>query len=256
MGFSIQIPVPGQPFSSEGVKVGNALTTMSTWGNGNIAGTDLSPTAAVARFQLAGGFGNLAATSVSTNTSVVDGKFYTVTAGTTTMTLPTPTANATVGVIASSGQTGAAPTTVTRSSGVINGLGVAGATSIALGAVGAYVVLLADGTNWNIVAGQQDTGWVALTLSGGASQVGSTHTVGYRLQGDRVWLRGAVSFGSASAITIFTLPAGARPTSGNANFPPLASGVVTAAVTTAGAMILGGAAMGNAYLDGVSFDIG
>jgi microcystin-dependent protein len=52
MGFSIQIPVPGQPFSSEGVKVGNALTTISQWANGGIVGTDLSPNAGVHASQL------------------------------------------------------------------------------------------------------------------------------------------------------------------------------------------------------------
>lgn len=66
MGFSVQIPVPGQPFSSEGVKVGNALTTITQWGNGNIVDTDLKSPTSTARklvFSLAGILGgNLAFT--------------------------------------------------------------------------------------------------------------------------------------------------------------------------------------------------
>jgi hypothetical protein len=216
MGFNVQIPAVGLPHSSEDVKVGNSLSTIQTWGNGNILGSDLSPNAAIARPQMAGGFGNLAAAVVGVNTSVVDGKFYIVTAGSTTMTLPTPTVNATVGVTANSGQAGAAPTTIARSSGVINGLGVAAATSIVLGSVGAYVVLLADGTNWNIVAGQQDTGWLPLALGPGIIAF-SPYTPSARLQGDTVRLKGVLQNNSgliAANATWATIPSACHPGTG------------------------------------------
>jgi microcystin-dependent protein len=52
MGFTVQLPVPGQPFSSEGVKVGNDLATISQWGNGHILGSDLDPNADIHASQL------------------------------------------------------------------------------------------------------------------------------------------------------------------------------------------------------------
>lgn len=65
MGFSLQIPVVGQPHAIEDVKVGNDLQTIATWGNGNIADSDLaSPNNAVRKLRLqAGGLvvGGLAA---------------------------------------------------------------------------------------------------------------------------------------------------------------------------------------------------
>lgn len=42
MGFSYSLPVVGQPHSTEDPKVGTALTTLSTWGNGQIVDTDLN----------------------------------------------------------------------------------------------------------------------------------------------------------------------------------------------------------------------
>ena len=52
MGFSVQLPVPGQPFSTEGVKVGNDIQTIAQWGNGHILGTDLDPAAGILPAQL------------------------------------------------------------------------------------------------------------------------------------------------------------------------------------------------------------
>ena len=55
MGFSIEVPLPGASFSTEGVKVGNALATISSWANGGIVGTDLAPGANIQASQLASG---------------------------------------------------------------------------------------------------------------------------------------------------------------------------------------------------------
>ena len=52
MGFAVQLPVPGQPFSSEGVKVGNDIAAIAQWGNGHILGTDLDPNADIHASQL------------------------------------------------------------------------------------------------------------------------------------------------------------------------------------------------------------
>jgi microcystin-dependent protein len=52
MGFSLSLPVAGQSFSSEGVKVSNDLATIAQWGNGHILGTDLDPAAGITLAQL------------------------------------------------------------------------------------------------------------------------------------------------------------------------------------------------------------
>jgi hypothetical protein len=115
-----------------------------------------------------------------------------------TVTLPAPsTANLVIGVISVNG-TGAAPCTVSTPSGHILGPGVAAsATSILLGSAGAFVVLVSDGTNWNIVAGAQDSGWLA------------NGSVNYRLTANvvRVYCTGTVT----SATSLGTIPTGYRP---------------------------------------------
>lgn len=137
---------------------------------------------------LGGLYGPLAWTTVGVNTTAVAGNFYGATAS-LTVTLPTPTLNARIGVYNTSAST--ASVTVTASSGVIGGLGigVSGATSFSLGALGSFAVLLADGTNWRIVSGQQDPGWVPLSSFGSGVSAG-TPAPAYRLRGDRIDLRG------------------------------------------------------------------
>lgn len=161
--LSYTVPVAGSTLNAiADPQVSTALNTILTWANGNVDTTNLSATAAILRSQLAGGSGNLIYQAISTNTSATDGHVYQVTAAGVTVTLPSPSTNATIGVFNGSG-TAASPTTVTASSGNIVGSGVS-ASSISLGISGAHVMLQANGSNWLIVAGQQDTGWVACTL--------------------------------------------------------------------------------------------
>lgn len=96
------------------------------------------------------------------------------------------------------GVSGSAPVTIVASSGKIygKGLGVAGVTSIALGTPGAFVWLFsADGTNWKIVHGEQNTGWVAITPAAGMSG-----TAQYRVRGDEVELSGSLENQSGSTL--------------------------------------------------------
>jgi hypothetical protein len=73
-----------------------------------------------------------------------------------TVTLPAPTENAIVGVVASASVTEAAPVTVSYGSAVIfgTGLSTAGASSFILGLPGASVLLMGTGTDWWIISGQ------------------------------------------------------------------------------------------------------
>jgi hypothetical protein len=133
-----------------------------------------------------------------------------VAAPSTTVTLPSPLANpnAMVAVQANASVTGATPVTVSGT--LIQGLGLTNAASFLLGAPGASVALQSDGTNWRIVSGRQDTGWVNLSLGTGMATHGS-ETPGGRLVGDRVFLRGAIDQSSGSAATLGTLPASMKP---------------------------------------------
>ena len=132
-----------------------------------------------------------------------------------TITLPLgPPANSQVQIWASVGVSGTSPVEVAASgSSGIYGLGANDLPSITLGTLGAFVHLQYDGVNWIIRGGQIDTGWKPLTLASGVAAAGGAYTPSARLQGDRVWLKGAIYLGSAvsGGATIATLPAGMTP---------------------------------------------
>lgn len=138
---------------------------------------------------------------------------YVIATGSFVVTLPTPTAGRVVGVRSVNG-TGAAPVTISTPSGAILGKGVpAGGTAILLGTPGANVQLQADGTNWHVIAGEQDSGWIAFPyaafwhdFSGGNYQLG-----GYRKVAGIVSFRGLVQINTGGGATIGTIPAGYRP---------------------------------------------
>lgn len=129
--------------------------------------------------------------------------------GAHTVTLPSvAVANQRIRIISVDG-TGPAPCTIAAAgTDKIKGPGVAsaGVATILLGSVGAMVELLSDGTSWRIVAGQQDSGWLGFSYSGG---YGTSTNAAYRLTGNTVRLRGSV--GGGSGATIATIPAGYRP---------------------------------------------
>lgn len=140
--------------------------------------------------------------------TAVDGQMVNCTGAAQTVTLPT-SAKGLLGARAGGTQTGANPVTlqVTPASGqLIKGKGLgAGVTRIALGAVGAAVVLLFDGANWLIVAGEQDTGWVNLILPSG--MVAGSGAVARQI-GNRVQLAGRINATTTFSLgsTLFTLP--------------------------------------------------
>ena len=77
----------------------------------------------------------------------------------------------------------------------IQGEGLSAASSFPLGAVGSRAILWDSGSGWYIMSGQQDSGWVALTLSGGGGVYQTAtgfDTPSARLVGDRVELKGAI----------------------------------------------------------------
>lgn len=184
--------------------------------------------------------------------------------GSFTVTLPTPAAGAVVGVISVNG-TGAAPCTVTTPSGVINGPG-AGAASILLGVPGADVILEGDGTNWNIVAGGQATGWIAVaTWNGNWSNLGGSWEQA-EYSKDRsgiVRLRGVIGRSATyvAGEAMINLPAGYRPAKQSMWIGAMQTGVARIDVMTNGDILWtgvdGGVANGGApfhqSLAGISY---
>ena len=153
--------------------------------------------------------------AVTASTSCVAGSLYVVSISTAAvvMTLPTPANGACIGVQTRAITTGSV--TITASSGVIFGPGTtsAGFPSIPLSAQNAEVLLLADGTNWNIIAGAMDSGWMYMSLVNSWSYAGGGWSVpGYRLEGNLVRLRG-LAYGGVTNTTVATLPAAFRPPS-------------------------------------------
>lgn len=148
---------------------------------------------------------------VSTSQTTVDGNLYICTAGSITMTLPTtpPTGTFIEVAIGSSAVTGAAPVTI-ATGGSDHIVGPTGsATSIAMGNVGAQIALVYISSNWYIVSGQQDSGWINIALNSAVYIVASVaQTPAYRAIGDRVWFKGIAqnNTGAPTTARLATVP--------------------------------------------------
>lgn len=122
------------------------------------------------------------------------------------LTLPSPSAGLVVGMQ----QVTTAAATIVSPSGAIKGPGVAAyqtatgvaATTIPLATAGAFVVLVADGTNWNIVAGAMDTGWIQFDSQLINSWVVDTTHIYWRQVGNRVNFNGAIKSGLTDTLWV------------------------------------------------------
>lgn len=189
---------------------------------------------------------------------LVDGELAVSTAAPITLTLPSAAANVKCGVFAKIA-TGSNPVTVTTAGGAViygRGLG-SGVSSITLGTVGAFVVLQSDGTSWHMVAGEQDTGWLALTITNGGSNLAGAYAPACILRGDTVEMRGGGT--QTTGGTLLTLPSGFRPADQviaaihNAQNTPT---IGTCTVSTSGTVaIAGGGSAQPFHLDGVRFQV-
>ena len=204
--------------------------------------------------------GGLIPTSKSSNYTAASGDLVNATA-TLTVTSPAAASGARFGAIANYAASNGSPVTITAASGYLIGPGIPASTSsILLGAIGANISFVSDGTNWYQTSGAQDSGWITPTLGNSWAVVGSD-TIQYRLIGAMVRLRGAMNGGSSST-TAFTLPSGFRPSS-NCNFymgVASSSGSFVFAETsigTGGALTPGwlGGTMNSVALDGITFTV-
>jgi hypothetical protein len=157
------------------------------------------------------------AVSASTNPLVAGGAYIVTTgASALTMTLPAPGVAGNIIAVKKADNTAG---TITINSGIYGdflGPGIpASTTTIQISAVGASITLLCDGSNWHVVAGAQDTGWLPIPtytnswFSSSGPATGGT-VAGYRVTGDVVRLGGIISGGTTGTLA-FTLPATAYP---------------------------------------------
>lgn len=152
----------------------------------------------------------LVPTHVTSSATAVNGQLVQVNTAGLTITLPTPTPGAIIGVWNLSG-TGASPTTVTAGA-PIYAQGVGNTSAFLMGVAGQSAIFACNyGNTWVLVSGQYDTGWVSLTLPSGWSVLSGYYTPAVRQIGDTVRMRGVTQ---ATARTFSTsLPSGFAPAS-------------------------------------------
>lgn len=198
------------------------------------------------------------------------GSVMTMGAG-TTMTLPAPSANAQIGVLAYGSR--AQPVIVQTSGGApiifapgMNGEAgktITGLTSIKLGIYGSFVTFHSDGTKWFVRGGIVDTGWQPLTLASGWS---SAATAGFlapqwRQLNDHVELCGGALAAAGAGTSVATgLPAPSATVAflaytSNAGYTP--PYICTPSISSAGLLFIDGApASGDRIsLDGLRYSI-
>lgn len=141
------------------------------------------------------GLPDLAWVSGVTSFSILSGQ-WTVAAASQTVTLPTPSKNAQVMIVAATNVVSSTAVTVQAgASGTIYVPGMGGSvTSFKLGTGGAFVVLESDGSTWWIASGQVDTGWIALTAQANWT-IGATAI----LRGTTVTFRGTLTNNTGGA---------------------------------------------------------
>jgi hypothetical protein len=153
------------------------------------------------------GLGPLSYVNGSSNMTVPNLTYVNAAAG-VTITLPNWPQGGFIVVTAASGVTAGNPVTVASAN--IYGDGLSDATSFPIGVPGVTVLLIGNGSSWHMI-GQQDTGWVALTLPSGVSSSGGDTASG-RIVGSRLLLKGELTNNSAGSITTWaTLPSNVRP---------------------------------------------
>ena len=168
----------------------------------------------------------------ATITGTTAGALYTsykVSSGTFVFTLPVPVSGGWTTVT----NYGSGVVTIAHNSTEVIfglGLGSSGASSIALGAIGATVTLEADGTNWCITAGNADSGWFTVGGTGAAWQNGWGNLAGsttrYRRIGNKLAIQGGATGGTTNA-TAFQLPAGYFNTTNEIDFLGYWAGTTT-----------------------------
>lgn len=167
-------------------------------------------------------------TATSSRTSVA-GESVVVSPSQTLTTASSPAKGDRIQIIAHPSVTAATPVTVAiGGSKVVNGVGLTSATSFLLGAPGAKATIQYDGTTWRMIAGEQDTGWVAVTSFASGWSSASGYPLAGRIRGDALKIRGGAAYTGVTlsgTVVFFNLPAACRPAQTcGAIVPALSSG--------------------------------
>jgi hypothetical protein len=259
-------------------QVGNVSSGTTLPVSGMVAGDEFHLTTTGAWYKYSGtswqpfgGFGRDALVPISQGTSVTmaAGNRY-LAFPSITLTLPAPVAGLAIGITAATGVSGSSPVTIAYGTGGggIYGAGLNNAATFVLGTVLASVTLAClDGSNWFITSGQQDTGWVLLTLPVTNVLSFGALPASARLHGDTIRLKGFLKNLTGAPVAANTViadyPNAWGPSSGLEllTFDPLTSNTAHALQTNVGgnhgAMALAEtwATNGGLVLDGVTFSI-
>lgn len=193
----------------------------------------------------------------------VPGDFVIMTGG-HVVTLPAvATVGACVGLInadanAATGITGAGSAKIL---GPGLGSGTAAGTTVPVGGQGSYLVVESDGTNWQIIAGSQDSGWIAPSFTNSYASAGSTYyAISYRLIANRVYWRGAfTTMGSTGLAPMAALAAAYRPSKQIAVMCPGfggTAGTYNILIDASGVSTLNyGGSPSQIFMDGLSYSI-
>lgn len=148
---------------------------------------------------------SLSQSNAPSSTTIVNGQLLVAAPG-VTITLPSPTKNAIVGVVANGSVTVSNPVTVAGT--LIYGLGLSAASSYSLGTALASTILESDGTNWLIISGTPDSLWQLLTITGTGI---SGSSLAYRRVGNLLYLGYTFTTATANNVSITGLPSGYQP---------------------------------------------
>jgi hypothetical protein len=206
-------------------------------------------------------------TTATTSRTGVNGESVAVSPS-QTLTLPaSPVKGDRIQIIALGTVAGATPVTVAGGGKTINGVGLSGASSFLLGTPNSNTTVQYDGTAWRVIDGQQDTGWVLLTLPVTNVLSFGALPASARLRGDTIRLKGFLKNLTGSPIAANTVianyPNAWGPSSGIeiVTFDTLTSNTTHAVQTdmggNRGAMALAEtwATNGGLVLDGLTFTI-
>lgn len=220
---------------------------MNSWSSGNIL--NVAPFSSQNR---------LRPVSISSNTQALAGQEVVVTGSSSiTVTLPSHVKSHKIGVL----NIGTGVVTVSGTN--IQGAGLSSASSFPLGSVGASAVLLDDGTNWLMIEGEQDSGWMTITSFAAHVSAGSPSPQ-VRLVGTQVRGRGELSFdstGVSTNSTICTFPTSAFPSAQRsvayaaANDSAFRNGTLSSVGVLSSSAVTGGIVSTTVSLDAVGYSI-
>lgn len=181
--------------------------------------------------------------------------------GTITVTLPTVSASTPILPITlnNTSAPGSGSLVTVTSGSTINGGGMSGVTSFPLGPGSTITVLPNVGVNWFVVAGQQDSGWVALgSVASGFTTATGSYPPAARKLGSVVSLSGGYVNHSGSTFTgtVAVLPSGMAPNAAVVYATDVSGTPGIISIDTSGNLLFNGLVNnGSITVDGLSFPI-